>query len=627
MVNPKRTMFGRAATATRYVVQRYVRRIPAPALLLLCAALCSMQASAQSQESPSHRTAWPATPSSELRFKALKAVADDRANFLPVAAAKLRLNIDTAFAWQLVDTFLTHPVGDMFWLYPAVGFYFHCKDRLNSYWRGRFRGMMKSYSPYRGDTENHYLMYYSAILLFSQEWPELGRDEWFNGKSSAENYADAKEYLDHWIDDVAANSVTEWDSPRYVYLYITPLLVLRDFTNDPLLRRRVDMMIEYLLADFAAEYLNGSYCGAHSRHGDNSVIDPRRAEAGTYAGFYFEDSLAMPNGLGNELTFAALSGFQCPPIIRAIAHDRDTAFVHTELKRSRAKMRSSSERYTLAGKYDFMTPDYCLGSVPGGLLQPIQQHSWDVTFASPKPNNTIFGLHPQWSAMEAGMFFPEEPELIVGSIAKTKGSYTNENKWVGGSPYEHIVQYRNTLAALYVIPAGASTHHVDLFLPKSLDECDRSDSGWIFCRMGGAFVAIYPLAAERLWMEEKINWRLRLPAPVDSLTGYVVECARSAELSFAAFKAAHREPPRWCRTPHTDDNVLDVRTWRGTRFSVEGSRPDSFTLHVDGGAVNTDASHLFNGPNMYSITGSRVIELRAGNRRRILDFNRNTISE
>jgi hypothetical protein len=544
-------------------------------------------------------------------------------------AARLKLGIDTALAFRQLDTLLAKPTGDIFWMYPATSFYFNCREQLNDYWRGRFRSTWKRYTPYRGDTENHFLMYYAAIFLFSQEWPGLPGSEWFNGKSSQENYHEANEYLNHWVDETVRLGQTEWDSPRYFYYYMAPVIALRDFTRDPVMQRRFDMILEYLLADFAAEYLNGNYCGAHSRDGDGSVIDPRKGEATSYGQFYFEDSLSF---ILPDLAFAAMSRFQCPEIIRDIAHDRSEPFVHTERKRSRAKMRFSDERYTPVYKYDYMTPDYCLGSIQGGLQQPIQQHTWDVTFASEKPNNTIFALHPTYSGTELGMFFPEEPELMVDAVTKSKASYGNENKWIGGSPYERVYQYENTLIALYDVPKEDPVHHIDFFFPKTLDTLIRDSSGWIFCRMGRAFVGVYGFSADTSWTSESNAWRLRFrltPAQVvdgDSIdlqrNGYLVTCAEEAEESFDRFIQQLRTSSMW--------EVVGYE--QRFRFSNEsgkalqtGAYQSSHSLFVDDMPQTPDSTSLFSGPHLRSVVNSGVLEMRCNGSVRILDFNRNEI--
>jgi len=564
-------------------------------------------------------------PSADQRATALRRVAAMPTRTFQGIAAKLRLGVDTALAWRQLDTMLARPTGDMFWLYPAAGMYFYCRDLMTDAWRDRFRQTLRLYTPYRGDTENHFLMYYGSLLLFSQEWPGLPGEAWFNGKSSRENYAEAKEYLEQWIDTSARQGITEWDSPRYLYYYVTPLLTLSDFTADTLLRRRLEMTLEMQLADYAAEYLDGSYCGAHARDGDNSVIDPRNSEANSYAQFYFEDSLGF---VLHDLAFAAMSRFSCPEIIRCIAHDRGKMFEHLEMKRSRAKMRYAPELHTAVRKYDYMTPDYCMGSMDGGLQQPIQQHSWGVTFASRRPNNTIFGLHPQSSAEELGTFFPEEPELMAATITQSKASYASDTKWVGGSPYERLFQYRSTLIAVYDIPEKTSAPHVDLFLPKTLDTIIRDAGGWTICRMEGAFVGIRFLGrATPEWIEEERNWRLRSN---DLHTRYIVECGSAREMTFEEFVAALTAIRPADHIQSTEDEIHYIGRNGDMQVRLNAAGGENAMIVRDAPAndpIQGSRGNLFLGPHLKSRIGSGVLEMRCGGMTRTLDFVHGTIRE
>lgn len=560
-------------------------------------------------------------PGKSHREAALRRVAASNARNFPSIAARLRAGQDTTLAWRQLDSLMSNPTGDMFWMYPATAFYFHSRNILDVSWRNRFRETWKTYTPYRGDTENHFLMYYSSLLLFCQEWPDLPGSEWFNGKSSRENYAEAHEYLNHWIDETVRHGSTEWDSPRYIYYYITPLLTLAEFTEDATLRRRAEMMLEYTLADFAAEYLNGSYCGAHSRDGDNSVTDPRNSEAYSYAQFYFEENLDF---ILPDLAFAAMSSFTCPEIIRAMAHDRNEPFVHTEIQRSRAKIRNSKEQYTPVHKYNYMTADYGLGSMQGDLQQPIQQHTWDLTFASDKPNNTLFSLHPQYSGQELAMFFPEEPELMVDEVARVKGSYTNEGKWVGGSPFEQVFQHRSTLIALYELQDGWKFPHTDFFFPKTLDTLERDTSGWIFCRMGDAFAAVYSSLQKYEWTSEPANWRLRARR---RRHGYLVECASAREMTYVAFKdLCRRSSLPEALISQTAKGFLKTGTnIRGEQMTVALGPQGKPVLMVNGSPAPRDTTWHFNGPYLRSRAGSGIIEMSHGGKTRVLDFTRNEI--
>lgn len=543
-------------------------------------------ASAGSAQEANHDVAG---PSPAVRTEALETLARDNRRLFQPVAAKLRTGHDTALAWRQLDSLLSEPVGDMFWTYPAVSFYFYCNDLLSEEWKRRFHETFRTYTTYRGDTENHFLMYYGALYLISQEWPDSDGAVWFNGKSSNENFVEAGEYLNHWIDETVRQGQTEWDSPRYLYFYITPLLTLYDFTEDPLMKRRFGMMLEYLLADCAAEYLAGNYCGAHSRDGDGSVINPRNAEITSYAQFFWEDSLSL---ILPDLAFAAMSEFRCPDIIREIAHDRSRPFTHFERKRSRAKVRFSDERFTPVFKTTYMTVTFGVGSIQGGLQQPIQQHTWDVTFASPKENNTLFSLHPYASAEELGTFFPEEPELMEAGILNSKASYGNEDKWIGGSPYESIVQRDGTLLITYRIPDGTRFGHVDLFVPRSLDMLSKNTNGWIVAMLGDALTAISVEEADGTeWIEpEDKPWR-RL-----RLTGSTIRLVVTTDSRGAMF------------TPGFAD-LLNKRK----ALILEA---DSTPLHPD---------YLFFGPHLTSKVGTGILEMHCDGRSRVLDFTTNTV--
>ena len=74
--------------------------------------------------------------------------------------------------------------------------------------------------------------------------------------------------------------------------------------------------------------------------------------------------------------------------------------MHQETKRVRNIIRFGRDMNPPVYKYSYVTDQFILGCLQGGILQPIQQHTWDVTFVSEKPNNTIFSLHPFVSGKE-----------------------------------------------------------------------------------------------------------------------------------------------------------------------------------------------------------------------------------
>lgn len=111
------------------------------------------------------------------------------------AASRYAHNSGIRVADSMLTAALQEPRGDMFWMFPCIAAYLHGKDKMSPETRAVVRNAWKTYAPYRGDTENHWAMYYSTLFLATEQWPGLPGSEWYNGKSSDENRTDAKEYL------------------------------------------------------------------------------------------------------------------------------------------------------------------------------------------------------------------------------------------------------------------------------------------------------------------------------------------------------------------------------------------------------------------------------------------------
>ncbi len=528
-----------------------------------------------------------------------------------VVAAKIRLGVDVDFAYRQLDTLLARPYGDMFWMYGCAGLYLSTQDILRADYKKKIRECWKHFTPYRGDTENHFLMYYGSLLLMSEVWPELDGSEWFTGQSSAEIHAQAKDFLDHFIDETSRFGQSEYNSPRYDYYYVTPLVLLSQFASDSTIRTRCSMILDLFIADYAVEYLNGAYCGAHSRVSDQAAVDPRAGEVTAYGQYFFEDSVKF---LEPDLAFAALGKYQCPYVIRAIAHARGTSFVNIETKRGRPTLRGTDVRQATVRKYDYMTKDYCLGSMQGGLVQPIQQQSWSLVFASYHAKNILFSLHPNFSADELAEFFPEEPSFMLERIGGVKQGYPNENKWVGGSPYERIYQNKNLLVALYDIPDSAKYHHVDVHLPSGMQDpkfgYELAPTDWTTFQYDSALVGV------RLMTDYNVIDGERLRTSAGRTACWVI-CSSLRETTREKFNALLKP-----LQPVVYGDSIAYLDWNGN--GVRCKRTD---------AVNYQPKEewLYNSSFIKSGRGSGLIDLSTGGsmggETLELDFNVNNIRE
>jgi hypothetical protein len=268
-----------------------------------------------------------------------------------------------------------------------------------------------------------------------------------------------------------------------------------------------------------------------------------------------------------------------------------------------------------------MSKEYAIGSLQGGLLQPIQQHTWDVTWAIDdvrKGLNTLFTVHPYSSGYELGMYFPEEIKLMTKGVVKSKNTYDSWDKWTSGSPYEQVFQHQSALIALYNIPRGTRFEHIGGFFPKSLQKREAHSSGWIFCHGGEAYIAYYPLAKYK-WIEEEKNWRLH---STQLKNGAVVQVAPEKQFaSFDAFKKAILSLTiisKLAPEPQVTFQTLDGDLMEFTYDEIP---------KINQVPVDYQAWKLYDSPFLYAEKGSRMLEMRYGPLHRLLDFNTLTIRE
>nr|HPI74919.1 hypothetical protein [bacterium] len=382
----------------------------------------------------------------ELRRKAFFAVYDTmRAVNFNTIAARYRTGKNLAWADSAFIELVKNPSGDMFWMFPCIGTYLAGKGRMSAQTAAAVRQAWKTYAPTRGDTENHWAMYYATLYLAAEQWPDLPGSEWYNGKSSKENRQESREYLFSWARLTTTRGQGEFDSPDYLAEYMIAATLLSGYAKDRQVKQLGAMLADYFMADFAVEHLQQQYGGGHSRIYEVNLMRFDRSTSSGFAYLYF--------GAGDPITsgwcyYALQSGYTLPYMIYQMAMDRSTPYVHRERKRVRNNIRFGKELNPPVFKYTYMNREYVLGSLHGGLLQPIQQQTWCLRYLHGKPFSMIFGLHPYWSIEEIGTFFPEEIKPSMAGITASKATYNNPDKWTGGSYYEYTFQDKNTLLVL-----------------------------------------------------------------------------------------------------------------------------------------------------------------------------------
>lgn len=539
-------------------------------------------------------------------------------------SAKLALGEDLDWASERLIEVLEEPGGDMFWMFPATSVAFLGRDQLSSEAMQAMHRAWRDYMPMRGDTENHWAMYYASLYLMAELWPNKDGSEWFTGKSSQENLAEAREYLIWWMDLTTSIGQGEYDPTHYIGEYLIPMLYLAVWAEDPAMRLRGQMMVDYIAADFAIETLDGIYVGAHSRTDDRQVLEKWNGLSSFFAWLFFGNTPPPANYGGWGSYFAIAAGhYQLPEVIYRIATDRSEPYLHRELKRTRERWRHADYRFARVYKTTYMTRDYAIGSDQGGLLQPIQQHSWDLTWAVDDPrgvHNTIFSLNPHWSEKEMQMYFAEYPDFMPEAVTKqAKPTYMAEDTFLGGSPYEQVYQQDDTIIALYDIPEGAHHEHINGFFSKDLSRLEEDAVGWIFAQGGNTYIAYYPLANYEWRPLENGGKRLFSP---HRKNGTILQAASAdAFESWEAFKRAVRALPLETRREPTPR--VAFTTLRGREVVFEFDKVPV----VDGEPVNYADWPLFESPYLHAEPHSRKLRMTHGSLERVLDFDQLKIKD
>ncbi len=541
-------------------------------------------------------------------------------------AAKLALRQDADWCSQRVIELMRQPSGDMFWMFPCTTVAYLGRDQLSEEARAAIRQAWRTYMPQRGDTENHWAMYYTSLYLMTSLYPDEPGETWYSGKSSEENRREAEEYLRHWVKLTTTRGQGEYDCTHYIGEYTIPMLMLATWAPDDRMQRLGQMMLEYILADFAADTLNGLYVGAHARASDRDVVEKWHNLYAFFSWLFF-DNVPPPPGYGGwGIYFAASaerSSFLLPEVIRRIATERDGPYVEREVKRTRHRWRGSDIRNLPVYKQTYIRNEYAVGSSQGGLLQPIQQHTWDVTWAVPDPrgvHNTLFAINPHYSGEELQMYFTEHPDAMPALVTRQgKPTYMSEDKLLGASPYEQVFQERDALIALYHTPEGATFEHINGFFSKDLSRFEEDASGWIFVQGGEALIAYRPLAPYE-WRPIEGGGRRLFSAQRSN--GCIVQVAAASEFgSWDEFKQAVLALP--CTFSTDPKPKVRFTSLRGDEIEFAyDERP-----RLNGAIVDYSQWALFDSPYLHAPLNSEQLTLTHGRLRRVLDFSTLTITD
>ncbi|HRJ47394.1 MAG TPA: hypothetical protein PKY38_08545 [Opitutaceae bacterium] len=573
-----------------------------------------------------------------LQWRAGRVDLNDIPGTMDMASISILLTLgrDIEACNERVLQMMAEPGTGPFWMFPAVCVAFTGRELLSPEARASIREAWRTTRQLRGDTENHWVMYYASLYLMSELYPNEPAETWYTGRSSEENLAEAREWLIHWMDTTTTVGQGEFNTTHYIGEYAIPMLFMATWAKDPAMKLRGRMMLDWMFAELATVSLNGVLRGPNARSDEGSVIERWNALASYFSWLLFGNT-PPPSGYGGwGLYFAPVAkNYVLPEVIHRIAVERDGDYVQRDRARTRRFWRYSDVLSPPVYKTNYLRHDYAVGSTQGIVNDVIQAHVWDVTWREEDPRGkhpTMFSLHPHSSGRMMQAQFATYPEpMPVGVTFEGKPSYDSPDKVLGGSPYEKVFQDLDTVIALYDIAPGERFEHINGFFSKDLRDVTEDASGWIFARGGNAFLAYRPLAPYHWipylhynggWATVRDDLGGRVLTSPHLKNGTIVQAAGADEFeSFEAFKAAMRALP----LEFTLEPVPSVRftTLRGKNVAFTyGEAPV-----VDGVPVDYSKWKLFEGPYLNAEVGGRKLTVTHGRLQRVLDFNTLTVKD
>ena len=521
------------------------------------------------------------------------------------------------------------PAGGPFHVYPCGALIARWPDRLPAAALEIIRDFMMDGVLERGNTENHWLMFYVGNLLAAERWPDA-KCMW-NGLSAEANRAEATRWILGMIDRTAVNGHHEYDSPQYHVEHMVPMITLADHAADPHLRRQVEQVLSLYMADMALEYFYGAWAGGHSREGYRENTWRKSGAISALQYLYFGDEEFEPKHHVHGFCIPpATAAYRPPALFAEMAVDRSTPHAVKKTKAPRTIYRRVEHEARPVRKYTYMSPSFALGSsqlgLPGPGAGPIDLISWDLTWRGENQQAKICCNHPYRSPERFSAFLVGYPQQIRRQIGSDKPYLQWPDRLFGASPYERMMQHEGTVIVLYKIPPDDEAPFINMFLPRTTAWVERD--GWIMGDTGnGAYVAVYPVGPYE-WTEIREEGAMRnLAANPDQIDGWLLRIpdvhgglileAREAndEESFEAFCARRAaSQPDLSGWPGSDRVAVETLSGNMLEMYYEGQH------RVDGTAIDYDAYPLYEAPGVDAPMGTGKMTFRRGDQEVRLDF-------
>lgn len=469
-------------------------------------------------------------------------------------------------------------------------------------------------------SENHHLMawvsFWGAAQIF-EEHPDYKNRAYSDGTKPAEMAAAFDAYFKEFASERASKGLlVEIASPTYAKYSLNTWYNLYDFADDPVLKKRMGMLLDLYWADWAVEQIDGVRGG--SRHRSYPGRASNEQTGGAEAAWYHF-------GVGVEAnkhpgTISAATTFWRPsPVVLALALDAGNREPYA-INSRRPGLSAGSEpmnfmqdsnhplyykkginRLAPEGgsllRTSWVTPDFIAGM---SQVEPLPREAWWAASSQNRWNGVIFAGHP------------------------TARIFTQRYKPERGSVYnaEWGVQSKGVMILQRLRASNGRGQMI--WFDHALKRVERDE--WVFVDAPQAYAAVRIAEGGGVWRDDSMTQRrdgrgrdglgewLELN---DAFSPIIIEVARKQDYaSFERFQSAI---------------LANQFTWEGKIVTYRSELYDTkMTLPVDvsgpalidGKPVDYSPNFVYDSPFIKGDFGSGVITLQRGQFSQALDFTK-----
>jgi hypothetical protein len=380
---------------------------------------------------------------------------------------------------QRVIEMMKDPGTGPFWMFPAVCVAYTGRDKLTPEARAAIRDAWRTTRQLRGDTENHWVMYYASLYLMAELYPNEPAETGIPANPPRRTSPRR-----------AATCCTGWTThdlgraggvqPHPLHRRVChPHAVSRHWAKDPAMKSARSHDARLALRRTRRQHAQRRAARPNSRTDEGSVIERWNALASYFSWLLFGNTPPTGGYGGWGLYFAPA---------RQKLHGARGHLPHRHRPRRRLTCSATARAPAATGatatcsrppvyKTNYLRRDYAVGSIQGIMNDAIQatlgRHLGRGRPARESTTRCSRCTRIPRCARCSRNSSPI-PSHDHGVTFEGKPSYDSPDKVLGASPYEKVFQDLDTVIALYDIAPGCASRTSTAFSPRTSSTSPRT---------------------------------------------------------------------------------------------------------------------------------------------------------